>query len=149
MNTSRRRPPIGITERQLEAKIKGMFTKLKICPVHGRCKAHIFPKPYYDSGWIKLNPRQSKSLTHNVGGSTKNYFIDLTAKSTENSSYISIPHYYTYVSQYSRKGRYVTSIKSSMVGAEYQSLTSKKVKIYRQMDDCSYQVFRIRIWKYE
>ena len=44
-----------------------------------------FPRPAYDSGWVAISPGEQKRLTHNIGGNTDNYVVDMQFKGSSTS----------------------------------------------------------------
>ena len=98
--------------------------------------------PDYDSGWVSLGAGASATtLTHNLGGSTDDYLVDMTYRS--NSSGINRRYFGgADFGATSFGGGY----EDERVGAYWRSLTNNTVTVYRRPEDDYAPEVRIRIW---
>jgi len=55
-----------------------------------------FPRPDYSSGWVTINQGETKTFTHNLGGSYYDYVVDLMFY--DNTGGVTGPHHYGYAS---------------------------------------------------
>lgn len=101
----------------------------------------------YDSGWVPINPAQTLTLNHNLGGSTDNYIVDLSFYS-DNSG---IEDHGINKVMYGGN-EFIAPAPSGYaagdnVGAFWHSLTTTHIKVYRMPQDKSYAMkIRVRIW---
>ncbi len=101
----------------------------------------------YDSGWLAIDAGQTLILTHDLGGSTDNYLVDLRFHSgTTDLEYHGI-------NQLAYGGNQLISPPPSgyaaddLVGAYWRSLTASTIKVSRMPQDKSYAGYvRVRIW---
>jgi len=95
--------------------------------------------PDYDSGWRSIDLGQVLSLTHNVGGSTADYVVDLQFRSpTGGVNHIAFgqdQYYDTTSSSYEGHGAY------------WRALTESEVEVRRMPDDTTASEIRLRIWR--
>ncbi len=94
--------------------------------------------PVYDSGWVTLAQDEAKTLTHNLGGNTDNYVVDMQYKysSTVNQRYYGGADF----------GANVSGMENHRVGAYWRSLTDSAITVYRRPEDTFAAQVRIRIW---
>ncbi|MGD2156685.1 MAG: hypothetical protein PVG32_07400 [Anaerolineales bacterium] len=102
--------------------------------VYGGEGIAAFPRPAYDSGWIPIDPDETITLNHNLGGNVDNYVVDLTFKH---------PTYGVHAFGW---GGDVTS--GAFFGAYWQNLTTSSIKVNRAADDLEITHVRVRIWMY-
>ena len=93
-----------------------------------------FPRPAYDSGWRSIDPGETKTITHAVGGSEGAYVInfqcyDVHAIGINNFGY----------------GGYASSTGLER-GVYYRELTSSSIVVRRSSDDNWCGLVRVRIW---
>lgn len=92
--------------------------------------------PHYDSGWVALAGGGVTILTHNLGGSTDKYIVDLQLKDTTGGGLgINIEGYGWFSNP---AGNY---------GWEWYTLSTTQIRLFRGTNDASEQA-RIRIWKH-
>ena len=101
-----------------------------------------FPRPAYDSGWVAIAPGEAKTLTHNLGGNTDNYVVDLQFRGGT-SALFADPHIREIGGQQRSDGKWH--------GAYWRSLTPTTITVFRQYDstDQFFTEFRLRIWVYK
>ncbi len=94
--------------------------------------------PVYDSGWVTLAQDEAKTLTHNLGGNTDNYVVDMQYKysSIVNQRYYGGADF----------GANVSGMENHRVGAYWRSLTDSAITVYRRPEDTFAARVRIRIW---
>ena len=99
-----------------------------------------FPSPDYTSPWISIGAGATQALTHNIGGNSENYLVDLTCRSA------------TGIHNW---GNGLTSFIGATgeeyeYGATWSRLTSTTIRIYRGFHDTATYCneIRIRIWAY-
>ena len=89
-----------------------------------------FPRPAFNSRWTTIAKDEAITLTHNVGGQTDNYFVDIQCRSERNSihnlSFISHPQ--------------------SKRGVSFSKLSNADVNIHRRANDEFCHEVRFRIW---
>ena len=95
--------------------------------------------PDYDSGWISIGQDEVKTLTHNLGGSTDNYVVDMQY---QNSGSGINQRYYGGAGF----GANLSGKEDNRVGAYWRSLTTSSIAVYRRMEDTYAEQIRIRIW---
>jgi len=94
-----------------------------------------FPRPAYDSGWTAIAQGATTTCTHNLGGSTDDYMVDLQFKDTDGDLGVNQAYY----------GGLVTSINAAW-GAWWSQLTTSSIKVRRSGEDPAANQFRLRIW---
>ena len=87
--------------------------------------------PDYDSGWVSLAQDESKTLTHNLGGNTDNYIVNLTFKTSETAGINQL--YYGGV-DFGAKPPYGMN-EDDRVGAYWRDLTNASISVYRRAED--------------
>ncbi len=106
-----------------------------------RIRIWAIRKPKYDSGWVSISQNEGKTFTHNVGGDTDHYVVDLQFKDTADPGYG--------VNQWDYGGDdYIVYPSSTMKreGAYWGGLTSTGLWVRRQADDTIADQVRVRIW---
>jgi hypothetical protein len=96
-----------------------------------------FPKPAYDSGWVDrdlFEGANCKILTHNLGGSTDKYVVDLQFKNGSNITNSGIGG-----DNFSTSGR----------GGIWQNLTTTQIELCFWYGDVALDEIRARIWVYK
>jgi hypothetical protein len=90
----------------------------------------FFPRPAYDSGLvIGWAPGDSVELTHNLGGDTRNYFVDLRC-----------------LTELGYNNAYIGGDITSDVGAYWWGLTDSTVTVTRGANDTTCGSVQVRIW---
>ncbi len=95
----------------------------------------------YDSGWVSLAQDEAKTLTHNLGGDTDDYVVDMEYKSTGsgiNQRYYGGADFGATTFSGTRE--------DDRVGAYWRSLTTSTIGVYRRPEDTYAEQVRIRIW---
>jgi hypothetical protein len=93
----------------------------------------FFPRPAYDSGLvIGWSPGDSLELTHNLGGDTRTYVVDM--RCLTGSGY---------------NNAYIGGDIASGVGAHWWGLTDTKVTVTRGASDTTCSTVQLRIWVYQ
>lgn len=101
----------------------------------------------YDSGWVAINPNQTLTLTHNLGGSTDNYIVDLTFNSSGNSIEDHGINKIMYGGNEFIDPAPTGFTAGDNVGAYWHSLTTTSIKVSRMPQDKTYALkIRVRIW---
>ena len=96
-----------------------------------------FPKPAYDSGWVNkadFGGNSCKNLTHNLGGSTDKYVVDLQIKDGSNIT---------------NSGLGGDNDGPGGRGAIWQNLTTTHIEICFWYGDVALDAIRARIWVYK
>ncbi len=113
-------------------------TKLVAVPYAYRAEyVNRFPAPHYDSGWVSIAPAETKIFTHNLGGNTDNYIVDVQFKSSGGHG---VNHWF-YGIDYDNNGE--------IWGAAWHNLTATSISVYRGGDDTNVAQVRVRIWRTE
>ena len=94
-----------------------------------------FPRPAYNSGWLTLAQGSDSLLTHNIGGDSCDYVVDIQFWDTSRG--INIVSYGGY------------SDDGSHHGVWYDGLTTHSIRIFRLPNDQYADKVRVRIWVYE
>jgi hypothetical protein len=98
------------------------------------------PAPDYDSDWVSLTPgAAATTLTHNLGGSADDYFVDLQYRSAGSG----INRRYNGGTDF---GANVYGKEDFRVGAYWRSLNDATITVYRRPEDTYAEQVRIRIW---
>ena len=88
--------------------------------------------PAYDSGWEAIDPAETLTLNHNLGGSTTDdYVVDLMFLNGDGA------HHLSYGGD---------EIGSDENGAFWHSLSTTSVRVHRWEDDLEVSEVRLRIW---
>jgi len=94
--------------------------------------------PKYDSGWISLGRLTSQTLTHNLGGNSDDYVVDMQFKDSlfgVNNRYYGGRMCYDALSTYTKYR-----------GAYWYGLNNSQITVYRAGDDAMAGQVRVRIW---
>jgi len=94
-----------------------------------------FPRPAYDTGWVGLGQGDSVNRTHNLGGNTDRYVVDLTCQRSGGAG----------VSNWGVGG---DANGSEYYGAWWSNLTTSAITLHRWDDDSDCPNVRVRIWVY-
>jgi hypothetical protein len=97
-----------------------------------------FPAPHYDSGWQNVSAGNNY-FTHNLGGNTDNYVVDLQFKETPAATYGVHQHFY---------GMDYDDIQGSR-GAYWYWLTTSTITVYVGPSTTNINQVRVRIWRIE
>jgi hypothetical protein len=93
------------------------------------------PRPAFDSDWIDIGQGRKRTLTHDLGGNTDRFVVDLQCRAA--------------ASGVNNRGVGGDSRSATdNLGAFWADLTSTSVSVTRQSDNTSCTSFRIRIWTY-
>jgi len=103
-----------------------------------RVRIFIPDPPDYDSGWVDISPRQTITLTHNLGGSPNLYLVRAWGRDTEPGG-IGINH--RFAGGYEMGGKFF--------GANWENLTDTTINIFRRLHDEYADQVRVRIWRRE
>jgi hypothetical protein len=106
-----------------------------------RIRIWIRPTPTYDSGWVSVNPDQSRTLTHNIGGSADDYVVDMQYRSAGNGVN---QRYYGGADFGANPPGGMNE--NDRVGAYWRSLGMSSITVYRRPEDIYASEVRIRIW---
>jgi hypothetical protein len=88
--------------------------------------------PDYDSGWEAIDPAETLTMTHNLGGSTTDdYVVDLMFLNGDGA------HHLSYGGD---------DIGSDENGAFWRNLSTTSVRVHRWEDDLEVSEVRLRIW---
>ncbi|RME63294.1 MAG: hypothetical protein D6790_04915, partial [Caldilineae bacterium] len=98
--------------------------------------------PAYDSGWIRLDRDASRTLTHNLGGSTDDYVVVMDYKANDSNG---VNQRYYGGADFGTKPAPGANAEDR-VGAYWRSLTTSTVTVYRRPEDIYADFVRIRIW---
>ena len=96
----------------------------------------------YDSGWVTIATDETKTLTHNLGGSVDNYVVNMEYKT---STATGINHLFFGGNDFGRTPL-GGSDENDRVGAYWRSLSSISITVYRRPEDIYAEQVRIRIW---
>ncbi len=100
-----------------------------------------FPAPVWDSGWITQTPGYS-TYTHNVGGDTDNYIVDMQFKDAQSANY-----------GVNNRGVGLDYVwlgsANDQDGGFWNELTNTQIEVYIGGDGGNEDAFRIRIWRTE
>lgn len=98
--------------------------------------------PAYDSGWVNLSPDEARTLTHNLGGNTDTYVVDMQYR-TRGVDGINLRYYGgADFGTNPAPGHAV----NDRVGAYWRSLNNASITVYRRPEDSYAEQVRIRIW---
>ena len=101
------------------------------------------PRPTYDSGWVTINPNQAKTLTHNIGGDSDNYVVDMQYRSGGSG----VNQRYYGGADFGANPAPGAN-ENDRVGAYWRTLTDSQITVYRRPEDIYAPEVRIRIWHY-
>ena len=97
-----------------------------------------FPAPHYDSGWTNVSTGNN-TFTHNLGGNTDNYVVDMQFKETPAAAYGVHQGFY---------GMDYDDIQGSR-GAYWYWLGTSTIQVYVGPSTTSINQVRVRIWRIE
>lgn len=103
---------------------------------YGGAGIAAFPRPAYDSGWQTLGLGATRTLTHNLGGNTDNYVVDLTCKVVSGGAGVN------------NWGVGGDANGSEYYGSWWSNLTTSSIILHRWSDDTDCPNLRVRIWLY-
>jgi len=117
-------------------------TRLETVPYAHRAEyVNRFPKPHYDSGWTSVTVGGSgNTFTHNLGGDTDNYVVDMQFKDTVAPNPNGV-HQRFY-------GMYADDV-TGQYGAYWYWLDTSTIKVYVGPHEADINQVRIRIWRIE
>jgi hypothetical protein len=121
-----------------DLKVKGAF-KGDISSSSGSDGAP-FPRPAYDSDWQHLDAGDYVFLTHDVGGSVDDYYVDFQMKSSTT---------YGITNLSMGIDKYRISDEERSIGFSYSLLGTSRVRVSRAANEANIQYFRLRIWVVE
>ncbi len=98
--------------------------------------------PAYDSGWIRLEQDQARTLTHGLGGSPDDYVVVMDYRADGVNG---IHQRYYGGADFGTKPPSGTS-PNDRVGAYWRTLTANSITVYRRPEDIYAPEVRIRIW---
>jgi hypothetical protein len=99
--------------------------------------------PDYASGWAALTQDVAKALSHNLGGSTENYLINMLFWDTSVDNLVNQRHYGGADLGINPPAGYNAD---DRVGAYWRTLTSSSITVYRRPEDGFADFAYIRIW---
>jgi hypothetical protein len=103
---------------------------------HGGAGIAAFPRAAYDSGWLSFSHPENRTLTHNLGGNTDNYFVDLTCRITSGGAGVN------------NWGLGGDANNTDYYGSWWSNLTNTQITLHRWDDDTDCPQLRVRIWMY-
>lgn len=95
-----------------------------------------FPAPHWDSGWYTMTAGVPHTFSHNLGGDTDDYIVDMQF---EDDGVHGVHQVFYGVDYESSIGR----------GAAWYDLTSSSITVMSEIDDEVVDYVRIRIWRTE
>jgi hypothetical protein len=101
--------------------------------------------PDWDSGWVDINPDQTVTLNHNLGGNVNRYIVRTEFKSVPVKGAPEAPmaiHQFAYGGDASN----ILTKDATYLGANWQNLTDQSITLYRWSDDQLADQIRVRIW---
>jgi hypothetical protein len=107
-----------------------------------RVRIWVVSQVDYDSGWQSIDPSETLTLKHSLGGMADDYVVDMQFKTggtfgVHNRSYGIDTHYDKTGSGYDYKEW----------GANWHSLNNHSITVYRGKDELYVNSVRIRIWR--
>ena len=99
--------------------------------------------PDYDSGWVSIGKNEAKTITHDLGGDTDDYLVDMQYRMSGNNG-VNLRYYGG--ADFGAKS-FGGSAENERVGAYWRSLTSSTITVYRRPEDIYAEQVRVRIWK--
>jgi len=97
--------------------------------------------PQFDSGWIPIATGESKIITHNLGGNTDDYVVDMQYYKSD----IGIHHQFYGGADLGTRTKEGT-VNNHRWGCFWSNLTSSSIRIARLSEDQYAEKVRIRIW---
>jgi hypothetical protein len=101
--------------------------------------------PDWDSTWVAIDPDETLTLNHNLGGSINRYIVRTEFKSLPQNGASEAPmaiHQFAYGGDASN----VLAKDAQYLGANWQNLTNQTIDVYRWADDPYADQVRVRIW---
>ena len=105
-----------------------------------RVRIWVVPEADYDSGWTAIDPGQTKTFSHNLGGDPDEYVVDLQFSDSDGAWGI---HNRMYGLQTYHQGG--TTLQE--LGAAWQALTGTSIQVHRGAHDDKADQVRVRIWR--
>ena len=90
----------------------------------------------YDSGWVDIAQDQTLTLHHGVGDSLNGYVVRMEFKDTAVGG-IGVHH----------ENLGGNAVGDSLLGANWENLTTDSIDVYRLQDDATVDQVRVRIWQ--
>ena len=106
-----------------------------------RIRFWIRPTPTYDSGWVAVNKGEMKFLSHQIGGNTDDYTVDLQYRSSSSG----VNHCYYGGADFGTNPPAGRSAEDR-VGAYWRNLDTTGIKVVRREEDVYAEEVRVRIW---
>lgn len=94
-----------------------------------------FPRPAYNSGWLRIGLNATNTRTHNLGGNIDDYVVDLTCKNVNDSI--------------NNRGVGGDWNWEEHYGVYWYDLTTSTITVRRMEEDHFCPQFRVRIWVYK
>jgi len=88
--------------------------------------------PDYDSGWVDVAQNETRAFTHNLGGNTNNYLVDLSARAAG----VGI----------NTRAEGGLEANGNFYGTNWQNLTGSTISVFRYAQDIFAMQVRVRIW---
>jgi hypothetical protein len=98
--------------------------------------------PNYDSGWVALAQDEAQTLSHNLGGDTDDYVVDMQYRCSSSG----VNQRYYGGADFGAEPPAGTT-KDDRVGAYWRGLTASSITVYRRPEDIYAPEVRIRIWR--
>ena len=95
------------------------------------------PAPDYDSGWLAIEPGETLTMTHNLGGNPVRYRGTFQYRDTS-ALPINLGQHARYVGG--------AAIGNTLFGGHWQRLTNSAVEVYRQPGGTRSAEVRVRLW---
>ena len=107
---------------------------------HRREQAHhrsgaVGASAAWSSGWVSINPGETMTFTHNLGGNPDDYAVELWYQDAKSGGY-GINH----------RGAGGLEAGGKYYGVHWQNLTDTTVQVVRRPDDTFADQVRVRIW---
>jgi hypothetical protein len=110
---------------------------------HGRVKvtAPFCGRPAYDSGWTAISPGSTATLTHNLGGNSDNYIVDMQFNEVNGTPGV---HNTNFGGNWWADGPTLYQR-----GIWWKNLDTSIIEVTRGDEDYHADEIRVRIWVYE
>lgn len=92
----------------------------------------------YDSGWVLIDPEETKTFQHNLGGNPDYYVVDLQARGPFGDV-----NQFFYGGESSKPN---TNVFMEYYGVMWQALNQTSIQVTRNRDDLSSSWVRVHIW---
>ena len=103
-----------------------------------RVRIFVPEEPDWDSDWVDINPGDTMTLPHGLGGNPNLYLVRGWQKDTAEDGF-GINHLFT--------GGFESA--GVLYGTNWENLTDTTINLFRRLDDYGADQVRVRIWKRE